>query len=51
MAAKPIKRPGEFELIDRYFRPLATDPGAFGLTDDAALYRRARATIWSSPPT
>lgn len=34
------KRPGEFELIDRYFRPLATDPDAFGLKDDAALYRQ-----------
>jgi thiamine-monophosphate kinase len=34
------KRPGEFALIDRYFRPLATDPGAFGLRDDAALYRQ-----------
>ncbi|HVY20222.1 MAG TPA: thiamine-phosphate kinase [Bauldia sp.] len=34
------KRPGEFALIDRYFRPLATDPGAFGLVDDAALYRQ-----------
>jgi thiamine-monophosphate kinase len=33
-------RPGEFELIERYFRPLATDPGAFGLTDDAAIYRQ-----------
>jgi thiamine-monophosphate kinase len=33
-------RPGEFALIDRYFRPLARDPGAFGLTDDAALYRQ-----------
>ena len=29
-------RPGEFELIGRYFRPLATDPGAFALADDAA---------------
>ncbi len=27
----------EFGLIDRYFRPLATEAGAFGLTDDAAL--------------
>lgn len=35
----PAKRPGEFALIDRYFRPLAADPGAFGLKDDAALYR------------
>jgi thiamine-monophosphate kinase len=32
------ERPGEFTLIDRYFRPLASDPGAFGLTDDAAVY-------------
>ena len=30
-------RPGEFELIARLFAPLATAPGAFGLTDDAAL--------------
>ncbi len=29
-------RPGEFELIARYFAPLAGD-GSFGLTDDAAL--------------
>ena len=34
------KRPGEFALIDRYFRPLAGDPGAFNLKDDAALYRQ-----------
>ena len=34
------KRPGEFALIDTYFRPLANDRGAFGLTDDAALYRQ-----------
>ncbi len=27
---------GEERLIARYFRPLATDPGAFGLIDDAA---------------
>jgi len=32
-------RPGEFQIIERFFRPLATDPGAFALTDDAALYR------------
>jgi thiamine-monophosphate kinase len=38
--ARPGKRrPGEFELIDRYFRPLAHDPGAFALKDDAAVYR------------
>lgn len=30
---------GEDSLIARYFRPLATDPGAFGLTDDAAVLR------------
>jgi len=28
---------GEDSLIARYFKPLATDPGAFGLVDDAAL--------------
>jgi thiamine-monophosphate kinase len=28
---------GEDELIARYFKPLATDPGAFGLIDDAAI--------------
>ena len=33
------RRPGEFVLIDRHFRPLATDKGAFGLKDDAALLR------------
>jgi thiamine-monophosphate kinase len=36
----PKKRPGEFALIERYFRPLATDRGAFNLADDAALYRQ-----------
>lgn len=30
-------RPGEFELIARLFAPLAKSPGAFGLTDDAAI--------------
>jgi thiamine-monophosphate kinase len=30
------ERPGEFGMIARYLRPLADDPGAFGLTDDAA---------------
>jgi len=29
---------GEDRLIDRYFRPLARHPGAFGLIDDAATY-------------
>ncbi|HEX9645914.1 MAG TPA: thiamine-phosphate kinase [Alphaproteobacteria bacterium] len=32
------ERPGEFELIERLFRPLADGfEGAFGLTDDAAV--------------
>ena len=30
---------GEDSLIERYFRPLATDPGAFALGDDAAILR------------
>ncbi len=33
-----MDRPGEFALIERYFRPLAVDPGAFSLLDDAASY-------------
>lgn len=32
---------GEDSLIARYFRPLATDPGAFGLVDDAALLKQS----------
>src|SRR4029079_4589497 len=32
-------RPGEFELIARYFAPLATDAAALGLSDDAARLR------------
>jgi thiamine-monophosphate kinase len=30
---------GEDSLIARYFKPLATDPGAFGLLDDAAVLK------------
>ncbi|XIA63103.1 thiamine-phosphate kinase [Bradyrhizobium sp. TZ2] len=30
---------GEESLIARYFRPLATEPGAFGLDDDAAALK------------
>ena len=30
---------GEDSLIARYFRPMATDPGAFGLDDDAAALK------------
>jgi thiamine-monophosphate kinase len=29
----------EDSLIARYFKPLASDPGAFGLTDDAAILK------------
>jgi len=32
-----VSRRGEFEIIARYFAPLAKSPGAFGLTDDAAV--------------
>ncbi len=32
------RKPGEFELIEKYFAPLSADqPGAFALTDDAAV--------------
>ena len=34
-------RPGEFELIERYFAPLA-GPGGLGLLDDAGLLRPGR---------
>ncbi len=37
---KPLSS-GEDSLIARYFRPLATDPGAFGLVDDAAVLKPA----------
>jgi thiamine-monophosphate kinase len=30
---------GEDSLIARYFKPIATDPGAFGLDDDAAVLK------------
>lgn len=32
---------GEDDLISRYFAPLATDPGAFNLRDDAAVLKTA----------
>ena len=35
---KPLTS-GEDSLIARYFRPLASDPGAFNLIDDAAVLR------------
>jgi thiamine-monophosphate kinase len=34
---KPTAASGEDRLIARFFRPLAKHPGAFGLTDDAAV--------------
>ncbi len=33
----PVPAPDEFDLIRRLFAPLATDPGALDLRDDAAL--------------
>lgn len=37
-SSDPPRRPGEFELIAKYFAPLAAGaPGAVGLTDDAAF--------------
>src|SRR5258708_36307603 len=33
------KQSAEDSLIARYFRPLATDPGAFDLIDDAAILK------------
>src|SRR6478752_10562942 len=33
----PHNPSAEDSLIARYFKPLATDPGAFGLVDDAAI--------------
>jgi len=35
----------EDSLIARYFKPLATDPGAFDLTDDAAILKPSGADI------
>lgn len=35
--ASPQNPSAEDSLIARYFKPLATDPGAFGLVDDAAI--------------
>jgi thiamine-monophosphate kinase len=37
MADRQDNTSGEDSLIARYFRPLASDPGAFDLNDDAAL--------------
>src|SRR4051812_15658658 len=37
MIDRPGAQSGEDSLIARYFRPLATDPGALNLVDDAAV--------------
>src|SRR5271168_178798 len=39
MTAPGAPASGEDSLIARYFKPLASDPGAFGLTDDAAVLK------------
>lgn len=39
MTTDRIGASAEDALIARYFRPLATDPGAFGLIDDAAVLK------------
>jgi len=39
MADRQDNTSGEDSLIARYFRPIATDPGAFDLGDDAAVLR------------
>src|SRR6202020_331284 len=39
MTAPGAPASGEDSLIARYFKPLATDPGAFGLDDDAAALK------------
>jgi thiamine-monophosphate kinase len=39
MAAPGAAASGEDALIARYFKPVATDPGAFGLGDDAAILK------------
>src|SRR5450432_4788187 len=41
MTDRPNNPSAEDSLISRYFRPLATDPGAFGLGDDAAILKAA----------
>ncbi|TAJ30141.1 thiamine-phosphate kinase [Bosea sp. (in: a-proteobacteria)] len=41
MSDETCQRPGEFELIARYFAPLA-GPGGLGLIDDAGLLRPGR---------
>ncbi len=42
MTAPGASLSGEDALIARYFKPLATDPGAFDLNDDAAVLKPSR---------
>ena len=46
MTAPGAKASGEDSLIARYFRPIATDPGAFGLGDDAAILGASATRSW-----
>src|SRR6201999_2950098 len=39
MSSSVASASAEDSLIARYFMPLATDPGAFGLGDDAAILK------------
>src|SRR3954449_9404586 len=39
LMTSPHNPSAEDSLIARYFKPLATDPGALGLVDDAAILR------------
>src|SRR5258708_13242870 len=39
MTSRKEPASGEDTLIARYFKPLATDPGAFDLGDDAAVLK------------
>jgi len=45
MADRQNNPSGEDALIARYFRPIATDPGAFDLGDDAAILKAAGGDI------
>jgi thiamine-monophosphate kinase len=45
MTDRPNNPSGEDALIARYFRPIATDPGAFDLGDDAAILNAAGGDI------
>ena len=46
MTASGATASGEDLLIARYFRPIANDPGALGLGDDAAILTHRATTSW-----